>query len=107
MPPIGAVRTEKTQLFSGLRWGNTKSLLGLPLSLIRVRVPVGGDLVAQVRQLGALRRLAERATEAGQAAPGHEGLHRGAAAPDEFPGGDGRYAPHDRPLATWGWDGQG
>ena len=35
---MGAVRTENTKPFSGLRWGNTKSLLGLPLFLTRVRV---------------------------------------------------------------------
>ena len=37
VPPIGAVRTEQTYLFSGLQRGNTKSLLGLPLFLIRLR----------------------------------------------------------------------
>ena len=36
VPPIGAMRTEKTWPFSGLRRGNTKSPLGLPLFLIRV-----------------------------------------------------------------------
>ena len=38
VPPTGAVRTQKTWPFSGLWRGNTKSLLGLPLFLIRVRV---------------------------------------------------------------------
>ena len=37
VPPIGAVRTEKTSPFSGFRRGGPKSLLGLPLFLTRVR----------------------------------------------------------------------
>ena len=38
VPPIGAARTKNTWPFSGLRRGSTKSLLDLPLFLIRVRV---------------------------------------------------------------------
>ena len=57
VPPIEAVRCERTKPLSGLQRGNTKFLLGLPLFLIRVKVTELKYVVLQpvyqiVRELG-------------------------------------------------------